>query len=73
MLKSRFRTAVNAHGDAVAVTTIKGERPAFVVAVALVSESCWFEVDPLPNDEWEFTVKRDRAGSLMNAVHDAEE
>lgn len=27
------------------------------LVVRLVRESCWFEVEPLPDDQWEVSVK----------------
>lgn len=38
------------------------------VAALLVDCSVWFEVTPLPDDEWEFKVKDDAALALQHTI-----
>lgn len=36
---------------------VQGAGTAAVVATSLISRSAWFEVTPMPGDEWEFRYK----------------
>ncbi len=54
--------------------SIIGELRAGSLCLALVRNSQWFEVTPLPFDHWEFKVKEENAGllqQLLTAVYDA--
>ena len=43
---------------------VLGEAWAGQVACGLIFHAQWFQVTPLPDDEWEFTVKEENAHFL---------
>jgi len=47
---------------------VKGSCDAQSVAEDLVRESMWFECEPLPDDEYEFTVKGEEGYRLDNII-----
>jgi len=53
------------HGEVVSFT-FAGEETAVRVVTTLVRESAWFDLTPLPDDEWRVTVKRDLAHVVEN-------
>lgn len=48
--------------------SVDGEDRAMAAASALVRESAWFEVEPLPEGRWVFAVKVDRRPTLDHIV-----
>ena len=44
---------------------IQGEDHAVMFAAKIITYSKWFMVTPLPDDEWEFTVKEGMAGFIL--------
>ena len=46
------------------IRVTKGEVRAKTLVVFLVSQSAWFTLTPLPDDEWEFTVKPEHADAF---------
>lgn len=44
---------------------VHGENISAAVAFTLVSDSVWFMVEPLPNNHWEFTVKKEAIHILV--------
>ena len=49
-------------------TTVVGTHSADVLATKLIKLSKWFSVTPLPDDEWEFTVKNEPGLSEFSNV-----
>jgi hypothetical protein len=41
---------------------------AHVMVAALMYRSVWFTLTPLPDDEWEFLVKREDADHYLNLL-----
>lgn len=60
--------AANVDARATATTTVRGEEVAADVAQSLVHQSGWFEVMPMPDDRWEFTVRAEATKRLAAAV-----
>lgn len=52
---------------------VNGEPAARRVAATLVSNGVEFHVEPLPDDDWQITVKRETVSILSMAVFDGEE
>lgn len=46
--------------------TILGNENAAMIARYLVTASVWFDFEPLPNDYYEFTVKREHKAILFS-------
>jgi hypothetical protein len=51
-----------------AIASVVGAQASNVLASKLLVESAFFEVTPLPDDEYQFTVKADRQGLLQGAA-----
>ena len=47
---------------------VTGEALAAHLAMSLVRMSAWFELTPLPDDEWQFVIKPDAESRFLEAV-----
>lgn len=48
---------------------ISNKRPLFHVIHKLLNHSCWFEVEPLQNDEFTLTVKQEQANLVEETLN----
>lgn len=46
--------------------TLRGESQTMVMSSLLVQASQWFSILPLPDDQWEITVKEENEGRLQS-------